>query len=109
VVVSNGLEFVPLAYYAPPDSSRRLVMLVDRQAARDETGTDSVEVDVEGLKRYMPINVQTYEDFESANRRFLLYASPGHGEWWQARLLRDGFTLRTIAADDTRVLYHVSR
>ena len=109
VVVSNGLDFVPLAYYAPPDSSRRLVMLLDRQTARDETGTDSVEVDVEGLKRYMPINVQTYGDFESNNHRFLLYASPGHGEWWQARLLRDGFTMTTIAAEGSRVLYQVHR
>jgi hypothetical protein len=41
--------------------------------------------------------------------RFLLYATPGHGEWWQARLLRDGFTLRTLAADGSRVLYEVSR
>jgi hypothetical protein len=109
VVVSNGLDFVPLAYYAPPDSARRLVMLLDRQAARDQTGTDSVEVDVEGLKRYMPVNVQSYGDFEASNHRFLLYASPGHGEWWQARLLRDGFTMTTIAAEGSRVLYRVSK
>ncbi len=109
VVVSNGLEFVPLAYYAPPDSSRRLVMLVDRQAARDATGTDSIEVDVEGLEHYMPINVESFGAFASLNDRFLLYASPGHGEWWQARLLRDGFTLTTIAAEGSRVLYQATK
>ena len=56
-----------------------------------------------------PIVVQTLRGVRSRARRFLLYATPGHGEWWQSRLLRDGFTLRTLAADGSRVLYEVSR
>ncbi len=87
----------------------RLVALLEPQAARERTGTDSIELDIQVLLRYLPILVQTYEEFEVAHGRFLLYATPGHGEWWPSRLLRDGFTLRTLAADGSRVLYEVSR
>jgi hypothetical protein len=109
VVVSNGLEFVPLAYYAAPTTTRRLVALLDPGAARQQTGTDSIELDVLILEKYLPITVRTYEAFEADHDTFLLYATPGHGEWWQARLLHDGFTLTTIAAEGSRVLYRVSR
>jgi hypothetical protein len=109
VVVSNGRDFVSLAYYAPRDTASRLVALLDPDAARRHTGTDSIELDIQVLQRYVPIVVQTYETFEAEHETFLLYASPGHGEWWQARLLRDGFTLRTLAAEGSRVLYDVSR
>ena len=109
VVVANGREFVSLAYYAPRQVTSRLVALLDPQAALERTGTDSIELDIEVLQRYLPIAVQSYEASEAAHARFLLYATPGHGEWWQARLLRDGFTLQTLAADGSRVLYEVTQ
>jgi hypothetical protein len=109
VVVANGLEFVPLAYYAPPSTTRRLVALVDAESARQHSGTDSIELDVQVLEKYLPIVVRTYDAFEANHDTFLLYATPGHGEWWQARLLRDGYTLTTIAAEGSRVLCHVRR
>ena len=55
------------------------------------------------------LTVETYEAFELKHDRFLLYASPGHGEWWQSRLLRDGLVLTTLASDGSRVLYQVER
>ena len=109
VVVANGREFVSLAYYGPHETTSRLVALLDPEAARRYTGTDSIELDIQILQRYLPIVVQTYETFEAAHSTFLLYATPGHGEWWQSRLLRDGFSLRTLAADGSRILYDVSR
>jgi hypothetical protein len=109
VVVTNGSEFVSLAYYAPRETASRLVALLDPEAARQYTGTDSIELDIQVLKRYLPVDVQTYETFEAAHRTFLLYASPGHGDWWQSRLLRDGFELRTLAAAGSHVLYDVTR
>lgn len=109
VVVSNGMEFVPLIYYASPMTTRRLVTLIDRDAARTHSGTDSIEIDLLVLRGYLPITVQTYDAFETQHERFFLYASPGHGEWWQERLLRDGLVMTTIAADGSRVLYRVER
>jgi hypothetical protein len=85
------------------------VILLDPEAARELTGTDSIELDVQVLQRYLPIAVESYDTFEARQATFLLYATPGHGEWWQARLLRDGFNLQTIAADGGRVLYLVTR
>lgn len=109
IVVTNGMDFVPLAYYASPATLKRLVALVDPESARQYTGTDSIELDLIVLQKYMPITVRTYEAFESEHDRFLLYASPGHGEWWQQRLLRDGLVLTTIAAEGGRVLYQVEK
>jgi hypothetical protein len=109
IVVTNGMDFVPLAYYAPQSTTKRLVALVDPESARQHSGTDSIELDLLVLQKYMPITVKSYEEFELAHDRFLLYATPGHGEWWKERLLRDGLTLTTIAADGSRVLYRVER
>ncbi len=109
IIVTNGTEFVPLAYYTPPPMARRLVTLIDRDAARDHSGSDSIEVDLLVLQGYLPITVQTYDAFETQYERFLLYTSPGHGEWWLERLVRDGLVLTTIAADGSRVLYRVER
>jgi dolichyl-phosphate-mannose-protein mannosyltransferase len=109
IVVTNGMDFVPLAYYAPPATTKRLVALLDAESARQHTGTDSIELDLLVLQKYMAINVETYEAFELKHDRFLLYASPGHGEWWQSRLLRDGLVLTTLASDGSRVLYQVER
>jgi hypothetical protein len=109
IVVTNGMEFVPLAYYTSPPTVHRLVALIDRDAARHHSGTDSIEVDLLVLQGCLPIKVQTYDAFEDEHARFLLYASPGHGEWWQERLLRDGLALTTIAAHGSRVLYRVER
>ena len=66
--MANGLEFVSLAYYAPRQVTSRLVALLDPQAARERTGTDSIELDIEVLQRYLPIAVQTYEAFEASTR-----------------------------------------
>ena len=109
VVVTSGYEFVPLAYYAPPEIGKRLVSLVDPEAARQHTGTDSIELDMLILRRYMRVDVQPYAPFEAANERFLLYATTGHGDWWQSRLLRDGFALQTVATNGARVLYLATR
>ena len=109
IVVTNGMEFVPLTYYVSPPMSQRLVALIDREAAREHLGSDSIEVDLLVLQECLPITVQTYDAFETQHQRFLLYASPGHGDWWQERLLRDGLGLTTIAADGSRVLYRVER
>jgi hypothetical protein len=85
------------------------VILLDPEAARAQTGTDSIELDVQVLRQYLPISVESYGTFEAKHAAFLLYATPGHGEWWQSRLLRDGFALQTIAAEGSRVLYQVTR
>jgi hypothetical protein len=60
IVVTNGMEFVPLAYYSSPPMARRLVALIDRDAARAHSGTDSIEVDLLVLQECLPITVLTF-------------------------------------------------
>ena len=108
-MVTNAYEYVPLAYYATPEIGSRLVSLLDPEAAREQTGTDSLELDMLALRRYMAVDIQLYPAFAAGHSRFLLYATVGHGDWWQVRLMRDGFTLRAVSTNGARVLYLAAR
>jgi hypothetical protein len=83
--------------------------LIDLAAARQASGTDSAELDVSVLQHYLPIRLEGYREFAARQEKFLLYTIPGHGEWWPARLLDDGYALDTLATDGSWTLYLVGR
>lgn len=109
IVVSNGLHFVPIAYYRTGAHRARLVALVDPDAALKYSGTDSVDLDLEVLRDYMPIQIVDYRTFIARHDRFLLYSSPGRSDWWPRRLRDEAYTLDVVAREGSRTLYRVSK
>lgn len=109
IVISNGLHFVPIAYYRSGTRRSRVVALVDPHAAVKYSGTDSVDLDLEVLRRYMPVRIVDYRTFIARHDRFLLYSSPGRADWWPRRLRDEAYTLDVVAKDGGRTLYRVSK
>ncbi len=81
-VVSDGLIYVQLAYYASPEVQRRLLYLEDEQKAVQFLGTDTVDRNFPVLKLYMPVQVAPYSEFVATHRTFLLYVMDAEGFNW---------------------------
>jgi hypothetical protein len=108
VVVSDGQDYLPLAYYASPDWANRLVSLVDLPHAIAYTGADTIERQLLLLRSYLPMNLVRYESFTTQHREFLLYSGGGGWDWWPRRLLAEGDSLQVIAASGRRKVYLVN-
>jgi len=111
VVVSNGFDYLQMAYYAPPEWAGRFVETVDPAKAVAYIGTDSVDKDQLAARSFYPLQVYEFQDFAADHPSFLLYLSGDADEWeWWPRALRDdGYSLQVIAADGRRKIYLVTR
>jgi Dolichyl-phosphate-mannose-protein mannosyltransferase len=107
VVVSDGLDYLPMAYYASPEQARRFVSLVDPPASVTYQGSDSVDKDLVVLRSYAPLQVRDFSAFVSEHREFLLYSRGGLFDWWPARLVREGYSLRALVAEKNVRVYLV--
>lgn len=108
IVVSDGHDYVPLAYYASPDWAKRFVSVVDPEQAVVYSGSDSLDKQLPALQCCLPLQVYGFHNFTEAHPAFLLYSGGGDWDWWPARLLHDGYTLQLLAAAKNNRLYSVS-
>jgi hypothetical protein len=113
VVISDGLEYLPIAHYATPPWPERFVTLVDAPAALIFAGNDSLDNGLIVLRSFAPLRVYDYSAFALQQHTFLLYSSNGSGrdphDWWPERLSRDGYALKVLAVDHRRTIYLVTR
>jgi|GEM_PF-801776 len=113
VVVSDGLDYLPIAHYATPAMAKRLVCLVDVPASLLYAGDDVLDKELIVLRPFTSLQISDFADFVSQHRTFLLYSSNGSGgdphDWWATRLLRDGYALRVVAADHRQSVFLVTR
>jgi hypothetical protein len=107
VVVGNGLEFLPLAFYGTGGSDIPLVAIADVEGARRYTGTDSIDLDLMALRRHVDVQVEDFPSFSRQHRTFLLMAASGPDNWWPGRLVHDGYVLTVIAGTTSCTLYRV--
>jgi hypothetical protein len=108
IVVSDGHDYVPLAYYASPDWAKRFVSVVDPEEAVVYSGSDSLDKQLSALQCCLPLRVYGFHNFADAHPAFLLYSGGGDWDWWPVRLLHDGYTLQLLAAEKNNRLYSVS-
>ncbi len=112
VVVSDGLEYLPLAHYAALPWSDRMVCLFDPQNRLAFAGNDTQDKQLEALRSFASLRVYDFPDFASQHKVFLLYSAvddvgdPHH--MWTERLIHDGYVLRVLAVDRTRIIYFVT-
>jgi 4-amino-4-deoxy-L-arabinose transferase-like glycosyltransferase len=113
VVVSDGGDYLPIAHYATPAMAKRLVCLVDVPASLVYAADDVMDKELIVLRPFAPLQIWDFVDFASQHHAFLLYSSNGSGgdphDWWAARLLRDGYTLRVVAADHRQSVFLVRK
>lgn len=98
VVVTGGLVFLQLWYYAPADLRDRLVYVADPDAALRWTGSDTIDTGLLSLARWAPVRVEPYEPFVAAHPSFVVYRF-GSG-WILERLADEGATLGAARPGD---------
>jgi hypothetical protein len=111
VVVSDGLQFLPLAHYAEPDWQNRFACVVDAKKALAYTRIDGLDVELVILRTLWPIHVYDFPAFASRHPMFLLYSdysTEDPFDWWPARFVDDGDSVRLVATDHNRKVYLVS-
>jgi hypothetical protein len=107
VVVSSGLDYLPLAFYAGPATRNRLVNLVDPKEALAAINTDTVDINGPLLARYLPLNVRDFSAFRATHHRFFLLSSGNTFDWWPGRFVREGHTVTLRGAAGGYRLYEV--
>jgi hypothetical protein len=106
IVVANGLDFLPLAFYGTGQSIP-LLAVTDVEGARRYTGTDSIDLDLMALRRHVDVEVQDLASFTRQHRVFLLLATAGPDNWWPGRLVDEGYALAVVARTASYALYRV--
>lgn len=87
VVISNGLEFLPILHYAALPDRSRMVYVTDEEPGRPITQSQSIDIGLIGLHRVVRLPLKSYREFVGGNRRFWLLAT---GDWelsWLAKKL----------------------
>lgn len=107
-ILIGGLTFFPLAYYAPAAVSRRLYYLVDPEAARRYTGSDSLDLNIARYREIAPINVVEAGMFLETHRQFLLYSRPDPRAWVLPKLKDAGARIELVDATTDGCLYRVT-
>jgi hypothetical protein len=107
MVISDGVSYLQLAYYAPPELSNRLAMLVDTQSTLTYVNSDDVDVELSILRTITPLRVFDFSEFTKEHRRFLLDAGGTRFDWWPARLVHDGYAVQLLTAEGGHRIYLV--
>jgi len=72
LIVTEGLFYVPLRYYSPPDLQRRLFYLTDLPAAQHTTDATNENIML-ALKPWAPEQIVDLNEFLARHSTFLLY------------------------------------
>ncbi len=75
VVVSDGLAYMQVAYYATPEVAKRIVAVVDVPQAIAYAPGDSIDLELPALALFYPLQVYEFSAFAQDHPRFLLYSS----------------------------------
>jgi 4-amino-4-deoxy-L-arabinose transferase-like glycosyltransferase len=109
VVVSDTLDYLSFAYYAPPSLATRLVAVVDPLEEAAYVGTDSLDRNLVKVQSLYPLRVYEFQAFAHDHPSFLLYSDGTTNDWWPRRLARDGYSLEVASEEEGRKVYLVTR
>ncbi|HEX4074150.1 MAG TPA: hypothetical protein VHX49_01990 [Candidatus Acidoferrales bacterium] len=105
VVVSDGEQYIQLAYYGRPEWSERFVALVDHPAAVAYAGSDTLDRQMYVLPCCLALQVYDFKTFAPDHPTFLLYSNGADFDWWPQRLSHDGYSLRLLGANGGDKVY----
>jgi len=107
VVYASPVDYLQAAYYAPPQVNRRLVYIADPAIALRLAGSDSAERALILLARMAPLHVETFDEFTTHARRFVVIES-GELGWIVPELAARGATVRVMSSLTAVRTYEVS-
>lgn len=109
VVVSDGQQYVQLAYYASPAWNGRFVGMVDPSGEVAYAGSDTLDRQMLVLPCCLTLQVYEFRAFAPDHPRFLLYSDGADFDWWPRRLVHDGYSLRLLAVNGGDKIYLADR
>jgi Dolichyl-phosphate-mannose-protein mannosyltransferase len=90
VVISDGLVFLQMWYYAPERLKPRLVFLTNEAAAVKYMGYDTIDSGIRAMRQWVPIQVTDYSEFAKPGKEFLVYQGAVIPGWVLPQVMADG-------------------
>jgi hypothetical protein len=107
IVMDGPLDYLQLAYYAPPDVQTRLVALVDPAAAYFYVGARRGDFLLARLQPFAPaLRIEEPASFFARHRRFLVYQGRVRG-WVLAKVVDDGARATLLRFRNTEAIFDV--
>jgi hypothetical protein len=108
IAVASPHMFLELAQYAPPGVASRLHYLVNRKHAVEFTRTDSADLNLSRLTRWVPVRAVNYDEFIRSHPNFLVWDdSEAQPAWTVQKLTSDGAELDLRARANNNLLFEV--
>lgn len=106
VVISDGLAFLPMAYYAPPQLASRMYALIDPKAALHYVSNDSIEVALPLIRKYLPIHLITMSELGSQTVPFYMFTDHRDAfDWASQYMLDSGYKLTVVKLREKSSVY----
>jgi hypothetical protein len=105
IVVSDGGDYLPIAYYASPQWRGRVTALIDPAKAVVYAGSDSIDRQLSALRCCFALRVYDFSVFASEYPSFLLYSDGGDFDYWPRALAAGKYNLRVLIADRSQKVY----
>jgi hypothetical protein len=111
VVVPDGGNLLWIVHYAFPTSADRLLYLTQDYSQGQKQWEDTVDKGLRVYATFEPLRVSSFLQFASANEEFLFYTEDQNvgKDWLTMRLIREGWSVQTVAADGVHGLYLATR
>lgn len=109
VVVSDSMDMLPLAYYAP-SVWKRYVAILDPEHAVYFAGSDSNDLELKIIKDMVPMQAASFGDFAVQHEQFLLYSSSSgawSSDWWPVYLTSNGYTVKILKMQGMHTVFLV--
>jgi hypothetical protein len=107
LVLTNGVYFLQIHYYAPEDISRRAVYLADQDLARRYAGANTADKILLVLRTLARQPVEDYHSFVAAHPHFLMCVNLEQTTWLFSMLVEDRTRMVLKARDDLELLFEV--
>jgi hypothetical protein len=109
VVISDGNTYLQTAYYASPESRKRIFFLEDEQKAVQYAGTDSVDKGMQIFQIYVHLQAGPLSEFVAVHRTFLFEVEDQGGfNWLPGYLQAEAASIQLMGADGTRKIYLIT-
>ena len=108
ILISNGLQYLPMAYYMREGEKAGLSVPIDPAAAVVYSRTDSVDLALVALAKYFPLNLVDYRRFSSEHGEFIMVSdNGGRVDWWPLRLMQEGHAMSLLSMEGSTQVYRV--
>jgi hypothetical protein len=108
LAVTNGLAFLPLAFYDQP-RTLKLMYVTDARAAVAFAGTDTTELLLQHATPLLPLDIRPLDDVARSLDRLLLYGGNEMWDWLPSQLKQRGYRLELLARSGSNALYLAER